>query len=120
MVGVKHVEVEGAQAARERRAERHREREVGVRGRRHGRHADDAGLAFRRPGHSGSDEHHLVTERLEIPPDRLDGGGHTAEHREVVVREEADSKAHGRGAGYILYLPKSSGFRFSSHSFSFS
>ena len=120
MVSVKHVEVESAQAARERRAERHREREVRVRGRRHGRHADDAALAFRRPGHPGGDDHHLVTERLEIPPDRLDGRGHTAEHRKVVVREETDSEAHGRGAGYILYLPKSSGFRFSSHSFSFS
>ena len=73
-----------------------------------------------RPGHPGGDDHDLVTERLEVPPDRLDGGGHTAEHREVVVREETDSEAHGRGAGYILYLPKSSGFRFSSHSFSFS
>ena len=120
MVSVEHVEVEGAQAARERRAERHREREVGIRGRRHGGHAEDAGARRSPPRPSGRDDHHLVTERLEVLPDRLDGRGHAAEHREVVVREETDAEAHGRGAGYILYLPKSSGFRFSSHSFSFS
>ena len=49
MVSVEHVEREGPQAARERRAQRHREREVRIRGRRHRRHADDAALAVRRP-----------------------------------------------------------------------
>ena len=77
-------------------------------------------LPFRRPGHPGGDDHHLVTERLEISPEGLDGGGHAAEHREVVVREKTDSQAQGPETGYILYLPKSSGFRFSSHSLSFS
>ena len=72
------------------------------------------------PGHPGRDDHDLVAERLEVPPDRLDGRGHAAEHREVVVREETDPQAQGPGTGYILCLPKSSGFRFSSHSFSFS
>jgi hypothetical protein len=62
----------------------------------------------------------LVAQGLETSPDRLDGGGNTAEHREVVVREKPDPEARGPGIGYILYRPKSSGFRFSSHSLSFS
>jgi hypothetical protein len=120
MVGVDHVEVEGAQPAHERRAEREREREVRVRGGRQGWDAEDSATPVVGPGHPGRDHHHVVPQRLETSPDRLDGGGHAAEHREVVVREETDPQTRGRVAGYILYRPKSSGFRFSSHSLSFS
>ena len=120
MVSVKHIEVERAQAPAERRAERQREREVGIRGGRQSRHADDPAPLIVGPGHPGRDDHRLVPERLEVSPEGLDGGRHAAEHREVVVREETDSQAQGLESGYILYLPKSSGFRFSSHSLSFS
>ena len=120
MVRVEHVEVQGEEPPRQRRAERQWEREVRVgRGRDRG-HPDDGAPIVRRSGHPGRDDDDVVPERLEAPPDRLDGGGHTAEHREVVVREETDPKARARRIGYILYRPKSSGFRFSSHSLSFS
>ena len=120
MVRVEHLEVERPEASAPPRAERQREREVGIRGSRHGRHAEDAASPVVRPGHAGRDDHRFVAERLEVTPDRLDGRGHAAEHREVIVREETDSQAQGPQSGYILYLPKSSGFRFSSHSFNFS
>ena len=120
MVRVEHVQVECAQATHERRAEGQRQREVRIGGRGHRRDTDEPPPAVVRPGHSGRDDHDLVTERLEVPPNRLDGGGHAAEHGEVVVREETDPQAQGLGTGYVLCLPKSSGFRFSSHSFSFS
>jgi hypothetical protein len=118
VVSVEHIEVESAQAAREPRTEGQRQREVRVGGRRHGGDSDEPPSAVVRPGHSGSDDHDLVAKRLEVTPDGLDGGGHTAEHREVVVGEEPDPQ--GPRARYIRFLPKSSGFRFSSHSFSFS
>jgi hypothetical protein len=91
MVSVKHIEVERAQAPAERRAERQREREVGIRGGRQSRHADDPAPPIVGSGHPGRDDHRLVPERLEVSPEGLDGGGHAAEHREVVVREETDS-----------------------------
>ena len=120
MVRMHDVEIEREQLPSQRRAERHREREVRVRGGRDRGHADDRAPLVGRPAHAGRDDDDAVAEDLEAPPDRLDGGRHTAEHREVVVREETDPEARGRRIGYILYRPKSSGFRFSSHSLSFS
>src|SRR5207245_10532839 len=55
----------------------------------------------------------FVAAVVEAGTQRLDGDGHAAAERRVVVREERDAHAGGQA---LLYFSKSSGLMFCSHS----